>query len=151
MKEFWYALSQQMKPRFHEVSMYLIALSFCWLFLFHPELRHGYFMIFSGFESMSPLFIAPGLVVTGGLFLSLAHVFIQRKKLALEKAIMGWSVLGLSSVASFLVGAEMITSRSSVMMVLVIWNILMSVMLMFQMGYKNMILATRMQHSWKCS
>ena len=30
--------------------MYLIALSFVWLFLFHPELRQGFFMFFSGFE-----------------------------------------------------------------------------------------------------
>ena len=106
MNEFWNALSQQLKPRFHEISMYLVALSFCWLFLFHPELRLGYFMFFSGFKSMSPFFVALGLIVTGGLLLSLVHVFIKRKKLALEKAIMGWSILGISSVTSFFLGLK---------------------------------------------
>ena len=134
MDEFWNTLSQQMKPRFHEISMYLIALSFCWLLLFHPELRQGYYVYFSGFESMSPFFVIQGLVVTGGLLLSLIHVFIKRKKLALEKAIMGWSILGISGVTSFFVGTEMLTSRSSIVMIFVIWNILMSVLMLFQMG-----------------
>lgn len=137
MNEFWDTLSQQMKPRFHEISMYLIALSFCWLLFFHPELRFGYFMFFTGFESMSPLFVTLGLLVTGGLLLSLIHVFIKRKKFVLEKAIMGWSILGLSGVTSFFVGTEMLTSRSSTMMILVIWNIMMSVLLLLQMGMQK--------------
>ena len=137
MSEFRNTFSQQMKPRFHEISMYLIALSFCWLFVFHPELRRGFYMFFSGFESMSPFFIALGLIVTGGLLLSLIHAFIKRKKLALEKAIMGWSVLGISGVTSFLAGVEMLPSRSSIMMILVAWNILMSVSLLLQMGMQR--------------
>ncbi len=137
MDEFWNTFSQQMKPRFHEISMYLIALSFCWLFLFHPELRQGYFMFFSGFESMSPYFVVLGLTVTGGLLLSLVHVFIKRKKLGFEKAIMGWFVLGTSGVTNFFVGVEMLTSRSSIMMILVVWNILMSVLMLIQMGLQK--------------
>jgi hypothetical protein len=137
MREFWDTLSQQMKPRFHEISMYLVALSFCWLFIFHPELRHGFFMLFSGFESMSPFFIILGLIVTGGLLLSLIHAFIKRKKLAFEKAIMGWSVLGISGVTSFLAGVEMLPSRSAMIMILVAWNILMSVLLLLQMGMQK--------------
>ena len=85
MNEFWNTLFQQLKPRFHEITMYLIALAFCWLLFFHPELRFGYYMFFTGFESMSPLFITPGLVVTGGLLLSLIHVFIKRKSWHLKK------------------------------------------------------------------
>jgi hypothetical protein len=86
MDEFRNTISQELKPRFHELSMYLIALSFCWLFLFHPELRRGFFIFFSGFGSMSPFFVALGFIVTAGLLLSLVHVFINRKKSALEKA-----------------------------------------------------------------
>jgi len=140
MNEFWNTLSQQLKPRFHEITLYLIALAFCWLLYFHPELRFGYFMFITGFESMSPIFVILGLVVTGGL-LSLIHVFIKRKKIALEKAIMGWSVLGLSGVTSFFVGTEMLTSRSSIMVSLVTWNILMSVLLLFQMGMQKYVIS----------
>jgi hypothetical protein len=67
----------------------------------------------------------------------LIHVFIKRKKLALEKAVMGWSILGVSGVTSFFAGAEMLTSRSSIMMIAVIWNILMSVLLLVQMGMQQ--------------
>ena len=141
MNEFWNTFSQQLKPRFHEITLYLIALAFCWLLYFHPELRFGYFVFFTGFESMSPFFIALGLIVTVGLLLSLIHVFIKRKKFALEKAIMGWSILGLSSVTSFFVGTEMLTSRSSIMAILVTWNILMSVLLLFQMGMQKYVVS----------
>jgi hypothetical protein len=137
MREFWNSLSQQMKPRFQEITTYLIALSFCWLFLFHPELRRGFYMFFTGFESMSPFFLALGLVVTAGLLLSLIHAFIKRKKLALERAIMGWSVLGISGVTSFFVGVEMLPSRSSIALVMVAWNILMSILLLLQMGMQK--------------
>jgi hypothetical protein len=123
-----------MKPRFHEISTYLIALSFCWLLIFHPELRRGFYVFFTGFESMSPFFLALGAVVTGGLLLSLIHAFIKRKKSAFEKAIMGWSILGISGVTSFFVGVEMISSRSSIMAALVTWNILMSILMLLQMG-----------------
>jgi hypothetical protein len=141
MNEFWNNLSQQLKPRFHEITLYLIALAFCWLIYFHPELRLGYFLFLTGFESMSPLFVALGLIVTGGLVLSLIHVFIKRKKLAFEKAIMGWSVLGLSGVTSFFVESEMLTSRQSIMVILVVWNILMSVLLLFQMGLQKYVVS----------
>jgi len=134
MNEYWNTFSQQLRPRFHEITLYLIALAFCWLLFFHPELRFGYFLFITGFESLSPLFIGLGLIVTGGLLLSLIHVFIKRKKFALEKAIMGWSVLALCGMTSFVVGSELLVSRSSSMMILVVWNILMSVLLLFQMG-----------------
>jgi hypothetical protein len=137
MHEFLNSLSQQLKPRLQEISTYLIALSFCWLFLFHPELRQGFYMFFTGFESMSPFFLALGLIITAGLLLSLIHAFIKRKKLALEKAIMGWSVLGISGVTSFFVGVEMLPSRSSIVLVMVAWNILMSILLLLQMGMQR--------------
>jgi hypothetical protein len=47
---------------------------------------------------------------------------------------MGWSILGISSVATFLVGTEMLPSRSSIVTILVTWNILMSIVLLMQMG-----------------
>jgi hypothetical protein len=134
MQEFWNTLSQQLKPRFHELSMYLIAFAFCWVFVFHPEFRLGFYMLFSGFESMSPLFLALGLIVIGGILLSLTHAFIKRKKSATEKAIMGWFVLGTSGVTSFFLGAETLHSRSTIMMIFAVWNILMSVFLLLQMG-----------------
>ncbi len=86
---------------------------------------------------MSPFFLALGLIVTGGLLLSLFHAFVRRKKSALEKAVMGWFVLGISGVASFFVGIEMLPSRSSLILILVTWNILTSVVLMLQMGMQR--------------
>jgi hypothetical protein len=132
MKVFWKLFFQQLKPKLHEISLYLIALAFCWLLLFHPEFRQGFFMFFTGFYSFSPIFLGLGVLVTAGLLLSLEHVFLKRKKLALEKAIMGWSILGISGVASFMLGSEMLASQSATMMVLVVWNILMSLLMLAQ-------------------
>jgi len=61
-------------------------------------------------------------------------VFLKRKKLALEKFLMGWFVLFTSSVASFFVASEMLTSRSPITIILIAWNILMSVLILIQMG-----------------
>lgn len=137
MNKYFETLTHQLKPRFSEVSAYLIALSFCWLLIFHPELRYGYYFFFTGFESLSPYFLFLGLMVTVGLLLSLIHAFIIRKKLAVEKAIMGWSILGISGVVSFLAGVELLPSRSMVVTILITWNILASILTLFQMAMQK--------------
>ena len=134
MRELWNSLSQEMKPRFHEISTYLIACSFCWLLIFHPEFRNGVYMFFTGLGSMSPVFIVLGLIIAGGLLLSLIHPFIKRKKSPLEKAIMAWSVLAINVGVSFFVGVETIPLRSWILMILVVWNLLISIFLLFEMG-----------------
>ena len=137
MNNYFEFLSNQLKPRFNEISTYLVSLSFCWLIIFHPELRYGYYLFFTGFESLSPFFLTLGLIVTVGLLLSLIHVFVKRKKLAVEKAIMGWSILGISSAASFITGTEFLPSKSSIAVILITWNILISILTLFQMALQK--------------
>lgn len=137
MNNYFEFLSNQLKPRFNEISTYLVSLSFCWLIIFHPELRYGYYLFFTGFESLSPFFLTLGLIVTVGLLLSLIHVFVKRKKLAVEKAIMGWSILGISSAASFIAGTEFLPSKSSIAVILITWNILISILTLFQMALQK--------------
>jgi hypothetical protein len=86
---------------------------------------------------MSPFFLELGLIVIGGLLLSLVHAFIHREKLSLERAVMGWFVMGTSVVASFFAGIEMMASQSFFMMILVAWNMLMSVLMLLQMGMQK--------------
>jgi hypothetical protein len=134
MREFWNTIVQQMKPKFHEISAFLIALAFCWMLAFHPEFRQGYIVFLTGNWSLSPYFITLGLIMTVGLILSLFHVFVQRKKSAIEKFLIGWFVLGTSIIASFVSGGEMLEARSSVVLIFPVWNIIMSVVLLAQMG-----------------
>jgi hypothetical protein len=141
MRELLNILSQQMKPRFHEISAYLIALTCCWLFLSQAKLRQALLIIFSGFGTMSPYFIILGLVVLLGLALSLGHAFIRRKKSAFEKYLMGWFVMGVSGMASFAVGLEMLPARSSIMLILPVWNILAGLLMLFQMGFQKYAIA----------
>ena len=143
MREFLYTLFPREKPKFHEISTYLISFSFCWLFIFHPELRQGLYIFFSGFGTFSIFFLTLGLIVVGGLLLSLAHPFIQRKKSPLEKAIMVWFIMGLSGVASFFVGVETLPSRASGVMILPVWNIIVSIMLLIQMGRQKYDLSNK--------
>ena len=137
MPAFWNSFSQQMKPRFHELSACLIAFSCSWLFVSHSEFRHGTLMFFSGLGSGSPFSIALGLVVAVGLVLSLVHAFIKRKKSVLERALMGWFVTGTSGVACFFAGVEMLHSRSSITLALAAWNIVMSALMLIQMGMQK--------------
>ncbi len=133
-QEFWTSFKDQMKPKFDEVSAYLIASSFCWLFFFHSELRRGLYNFFSGFEYFSPAFIAFGFLLAAGLFLSLFHVFFKRKKSAPEKFLMGWFLMCTSIMASFFLGSEMLSTQTWAGMLLPIWNFLMSVIFLIQMG-----------------
>ena len=126
-----------MKPKIHELSAYLIALSCCWLLVTHAKLRQTLLIIFGGFGSMSPFFIGLGLVATLGLLLSLVNAFIQRKKSASEKFLMGWFIMGASGAASFVVGLEMLPSRSSLLMILPVWNMLAGLWMLFQMGFEK--------------
>ena len=126
--------SQLLKPKIHEISAYLIAFSCCWLLYFHAQLRQDLLIIFSGFETMSPFFLVLGLLLLWGLFLSLVHAFIKRKKSASEKYFMGWFIMGMSGFASFGVGVEMLPSRSSTLLLLPVWNILIGLFMLFQMG-----------------
>jgi hypothetical protein len=133
-REFWNSFKIQTKPKFDEVSAYLIAFAFCWLFIFHPELRRGLYIFFTGFENFSLAFMAFGLLLAAGLFLSLFHVFFNRKKSAPEKFMMGWFLMGTSIVASFFLGSEMLSTQSRAGMLLPIWNFLASVIFLIQMG-----------------
>ena len=140
MHDYWNSFSQQMKPRVHEISAYLIALSFCWLLAFHREFRQGFLMFVTGFYSMSPFFVALGLIMIGGLCLSIFHVFTKRKKSVIEKFLMGWFIFGTSSIVSFALGSEMLLSRSPTLIIFPIWNIIMSIVLLVQMAANKYIL-----------
>jgi hypothetical protein len=133
MNEFWGSLSQQLKPKLHEITAYLIACSCCWLFISHAKLRQALYIIFSGFESNSPFFITIGLVATAGLLLSLVHAFIQRKKSQPEKILMGWFVMGVSGMSSFVLGLDMLGSHSTTLLILPVWNILTGLFMLTQM------------------
>lgn len=137
MREFFVLLARQLKPKFHELSAYLIAFTCCWLFVFHTQLRQALLMIFSGFGSLSPYFILVGLLLTLGVLFSLVNAFIQRKKSSYEKYLMGWFVMGVSSLASFAVGVEMLPLRASPMLILPVWNMLIGVLMLFQMGFQK--------------
>lgn len=137
MREYWDNLSRQLKPSIHEVSAYSIAFTCCWLLVTHAKLRQTLLIIFSGFGSMSPFFIGLGLVATLGLLLSLIHAFIPVRKSDPEKFLMGWFIMGASGVASFVIGLEMLPSRSSLLMLLPVWNMLMGLLMLCQMGFQK--------------
>ena len=141
MRELMNFLPQSMKPRFHEISAYLIALTCCWLFVFHAKLRETLLIIFGGFGTFSPYFIVLGLIVLWGLLLSLAHALLRRKKSASEKYFMGWFIMGTSGIASFGLGVEMLPLRSSIMLILPAWNILIGVLLFFQMAFQEYVVS----------
>jgi hypothetical protein len=133
MHEYWNNLSRNIKPLFHELSAYLVALALGCLFVYHSELRQGLYQFFVGF---GPLFILLGLFLAGGWLLSLVHVFIRRRRSAIEKMLIGYFLLTTSAVASFFMASEMLPS-SPTLVILPVWNILMSLLLLIQMVAGN--------------
>ena len=136
MREYVKNIREQMKPKYHELTAYLTALTCAVLFLFHPEFRAFYFEILSGAgaDRASIAFMALGLIATIGFFLSFIHVFIKRKKSWFDKTCIGAFIMGANGFAGIVAGVEMLPSQWSILTIIPFWNILMGVILLYQLG-----------------
>jgi len=136
MREFIDNIRQQMKPKYHELTTYLTALACAILFFVYPEFRAIYFEILSGAgaDRASLAIMALGVIASIGFFLSFLHVFIKRKKSWFEKMCMGAFIMGANGFAGIVAGVEMLPSRSSILVIIPVWNILMGIILLYEMG-----------------
>jgi hypothetical protein len=137
MHEYLNNIREQMKPKYHELTAYLTALTCAVLFVMHSEFRQVYFEIISGAGAdnrASFSFMALGLLATIGFFLSFIHVFIKRKKSVFEKACMGIFIMGANGMAGIMAGIEMIPLRWSIVAIIPAWNIFMGAILLYQIG-----------------
>ncbi len=148
MREMLNNVVEQMTPKYDEITAYLTALTCAVLFIVHPEFRQIYFEILSGAGAAkaSIAFMALGLIATIGFFLSLVHAFIRKKKSAFEKTCIGAFIMGTNGLAGILAGLEMLPSRWSMLVIIPIWNVLMGIVLLYQLGLNKFTVSD--QESW---
>jgi len=142
MREYVKNIRKQLKPKYHELTAYLTALTCAALFLFRSEFRAvyvDYFKIQSGPEDVraSIAFFVLGSIVTIGFFLSFIHVFIKDKKSWFDKTCIGTFILGTNGLAGIVAGLEMLPSQWSILMIVPLWNILTGIILLYQIGLQK--------------
>jgi hypothetical protein len=149
MRELLNNIFEQVKPKYDEITAYLTALTCVVLFVGSPEFRQIYFEILSGAGAAraSIAFMALGLIATIGFFLSFVHVFIRGKKSPFEKMCIGAFIMGTNGFAGIMAGMEMLPSRWSILVIIPIWNILMGVLLLYQLGL-NTFTVSDQDTSW---
>jgi hypothetical protein len=124
------------KPRFNELNTYIIALTCFVLFVSHPEFRQIYGEILSGSDAgkASASLMALGLIWLFGFFLSFIHIFVKRPKSYIEKMCMSAFAFGANGLAGIAAGIEMLPAQRSILMVFPVWNILMGLISLYQIG-----------------
>lgn len=128
-----------MKPKYHELTAYLTALTCAFMFIIHPEFRQIYFELLNGADAgrAMPGIMFLTLIATLGFFFSLGEVFLKRKKRELEKISMGAFFLGANAFAGIAAGIEMLPSQWSWAVIIPLLNILMGVVLVYQIGLQK--------------
>ena len=81
-------------------------------------------------------FLVLSFIVISGFVLSLFHVFTTREKSSFEKYCMGAFTIGANAVAAITVGMEEINSGSYTLIFFPLWNILIGMVLIFQIPWK---------------
>jgi hypothetical protein len=139
MRDFLKDVCEQRKSKYHELTAYLTALTCALMFITHSEFRQIYFELLKGADADRAI---PGimfltLIVSLGFFISLGEVFMKRKKRELEKITMGAFFLGANALAGIAAGIEMLPSRWSWAVIIPILNIIMGIILVYQIGLQK--------------
>jgi len=145
MREYWNNIVEQWKPKYDEITAYLTALTCVVLFVVYPEFRQTYFEILSGAGAWkaSIALMALAFIATIGLYLSFAHIFMTRKKSWFDKTCIGAFIMGTNGFAGIAAGIEMLPSRWSILILIPLWNILMGIILLYQLGLNKFTVSDR--------
>ncbi len=127
------------KPVYNELSAYLTALTCVVLFFSHPDFRQ---YLFSALDNTTgeggPIpFLVLGSFAIMGFALSIFHVFTDRTKSSFEKYCMGAFAIGANALASIEGGIETIRSGGSILVLFPIWNIIIGIVMIFQIRYNK--------------
>ena len=128
-----------LKPQYHELVTYQSTIICIFLFITYPELRFTYKQIINEQILGGWAFIMSVIVVLG-MFFSILHVFIQRKKLIWENQWMGAFAMGVNGIAGIAAGIEVFPTEWSYMVLFPIWNITVSAILLYQIGFAENVI-----------
>jgi hypothetical protein len=125
-------------PKYHELTTFLTALTCLVLFLAYPDFRQIYFSILAGGNSpyweAAAALLALGLIVTMGFIFSFYHIVTKSRKTMAQMLSMGAFTLAANGMAGIYAGSEVFPSHFSVRMIFPLFNILMGVLQLYQIG-----------------
>ncbi len=139
MRDFLSDVREQMKPKYHELTAYLTALTCALMFLTHAEFRQIYFELLNGkdVDRAIPGMLFLALIATLGFIFSLGHVFVKWQISKVEKVFMGVFILCANAFAGIAAGIEMLPSQWSWAAIIPVLNILMGIILVYQIGLQK--------------
>ena len=123
------------KPKFNELTTYLTSVVCILILILYPEVIEAYLYDLAHAQGkMGGWFLTIPFLAAAGILLSVAHVFVKYKKSAIEKQLMGAFVMGAQGVAGIAAGVEMYRGEWSFLTIFPIWNIVVGVLLLYQIG-----------------
>ena len=118
-------------PRYDELSLYLMSLSFLLTFLADARMRTTVFSEFAGnFDPRYFPLYALLFLFLAGLAFSIYHVFSSQKKTPEQKEAMLYFAVIINGLAGILAGAHMFEGSPGILILFPIWNILNSLVLL---------------------
>lgn len=118
-------------PRYDELSLYLMSLSFLLTLLADPRLRETVFFAFA--DNFDPRYFplyALLFLFLAGLAFSIYHVFSSKKKTPGQKEAMLYFAVIINGLAGILAGARMFEDSPGLLLLFPVWNILNSLALL---------------------
>ena len=153
MRDYLKSLLGWPNSKYNELSTYLIALTCVLLFCVHPGLRSYLFDMFDRADTdgqFITLFVA-GFIAVLGFMLSIFHLFTKRPKTQVEKYLMGAFAIGATAIAGIEAGIEELNSGGSILVFFPIWNILMGIIMLFQIRLEKFEITDENASFWEVS
>jgi len=116
-------MSRLLIPRYDEITLFLMSLSFILIFCTDAEMKSGSRALLSGGKYDPRAYIAFGLFISGILF-SLYHVFTQRQKTNWEKNAMLFFAVFVNGISGIAAGIHVFNNTKDILMLFPIWNIM---------------------------
>jgi hypothetical protein len=153
LQKFMKFIHDWFKPKYNELTTFLMALTCILLFMTHPDFRDIYSKIIFGTSLWGDdnawfVFVLLGLISLAGLVLSLISVFTKRQKSSYEKTCIGIFMLVTNAMAGIVSGIEMFSSQASVFIVFPIINIASGIILIFQIGLEDFEVTDKKASLW---
>lgn len=124
-------------PRYDELSLFLMSLSFFLVYFLDPELNAlAYKFLITEFEPKFFSFYAVFLLFLCGAAFSIYHVFTTAKKTDFEKWAMLYFAIMVNGLTGLLAGVYLLQTSHGYLTVFPVWNIINSFLLLLMYRFR---------------
>ena len=133
------ALKDMFLPSYDESSIFLMNFTFLLLFIFNRSCRTeilSYYSPPANADYRGAIFaIIVTLMFIGGVTASIFHIIAKGKKEELAEMLMKFSAMLVNGVAGIACGVYMMKNGINFIVISPLWNILMGIILLYQIGF----------------